>query len=412
MKSIRVLYDEWVFWGTHGGTSRLFSEVMKNLPEGFEWKLTVVCTPNEFIKAPPFNIPPSRLSYEDFVARILRGHTFPGVHRFYLALGHLFPRLFPVPEVLNRNFRMRELRKGDYDIYHVTAPHWYSFDWKVVAGRKPIVVTVCDLIPEIIAHDGKIAYFRKPLLDAASHIVAITNHTKNDLMRLYNVPEHKISVVHLGANMGDEAGKGTPDLFDESYYGVESGRYALFVGKRSHYKNFNWLLEAMAPFLRGECMNGMQCPPLKLFCTGMPFDASEVRLMRKLRIENRVVQKFVSDDEMRQVFRNAFCFLHPSLYEGFGLPVLDAFASGCPALLANASCFPEVAGDAALYFDPTDVEDFREKFTTCFVPGVRNGLIQKGHERERLFSWKKCAKETSLVYEKVLDEWNASHNNK
>lgn len=201
---IRTLYDEWGFQETHGGVSRLFSEVMKNLPEGFEWMLPQPCTVNEYLKLPPFSIPSAKLTYRDLVKKTLGGRSFPWSNRLYHVLGWMMPAKFPAHEVINYKARMQALKAGNHDIYHLTAAHWYSYDWRVVAGKKPIVVTVCDLIPEIIGHNKAMFRYRRPLLEAASHIIAITERTKNDLIRLYGVPEEKISVVYLGANMSED----------------------------------------------------------------------------------------------------------------------------------------------------------------------------------------------------------------
>ena len=393
MKPIRILYDEWGFQETHGGVSRLFSEVMKNLPEGFEWILPQTSTVNEYLRNPPFNLPSADLTFRDFVRDTLHGHFFPGANRLYRSLGHLLPRQFPAYEVVSRQERIAALKKGDYDIYHLTAAHWKSYDWKVVAGRKPIVVTVCDLIPEVVGHDAEMMRYRRPLLQAASHIIAITEYTKNDLIRLYGLPPEKISVVYLGANMGVSR-----HVRSESVGMLAEGEpFALFVGKRGGYKNFMWLVTALAPLLKTG---------LKLFCTGVPFNREEGALFEQLGVSGQVLQKFVSDNELQWLYAHACCFIHPSLYEGFGIPILDAFAAGCPAVVANASCFPEVAGDAARYFDPRgDGADLRKIISEYIGSGgekMRNTSSVAGRSRVAMFSWQKCARMTADVYRMLV----------
>lgn len=394
MKSIRILYDEWGFQETHGGVSRLFSELMKNLPEGFEWVLPQVLTVNEYLNSSPFNVPSAKLTYGEFTRSFLKGLAFPGAKRFYCLCGNLFPNVFPAHEVLNRRARMSALKKGAYDIYHLTSAHWYSYDWKVVNGRKPFVVTICDLIPELVVHNRKMERFRRPLLESAAHIIAITEHTKNDLIRLYGIPAEKITVIYLGHNMGQTV---EPRCIKE----VNQVPFVLFVGKRDGYKNFSWMVRALSPLLKEH--------NIKIFCTGSAFSDGEKRLFDDLGVVDLVVQRFVSEAEMKWLFENAVCFIHPSLYEGFGIPILDAFAAGCPAVVARASCFPEVAKDAALYFDPCDDgSELRRCLERLKADqGLRRALIEAGIRRVQAFSWQRCAQETAAVYSRVQQEWEA-----
>lgn len=394
-RPIRILYDEWGFQETHGGVSRLFSEVMKNLPEGFEWKLTMCCTVNEYLKRPPFNLPSAKLTLKDFVRTVLRGHYFPSANRLYRFLAKMFPGTFPAHEVINRKVRYEAFKKGDFDIYHVVA-----HDWEPVVGRKPLVATVCDLIPELISKDeGALRYGRR-LARAVTHYIAISECTKKDLMRVYHVPEEKISVVYLGYNMKNAQGN-IGNLPND----ILNAPYVLYVGKRAGYKNFDWMIRALSPLMKNDGGIGR----LKVFCTGVPFNEEEKALFRTLGIADRVLQRFVTDDEMQFLFEHAVCFIYPSLYEGFGIPILDAFASKCPAVVANASCFPEVAGNAALFFDPRgNGEDLRSHVVKLADwSGVcRATLIQRGLVRVKMFSWEKCARETAQVYTDILRDWS------
>ena len=106
---------------------------------------------------------------------------------------------------------------------------------------------------------------------------------------------------------------------------------------------------------------------------------------------------------MSKLFRNALTFVYPSLYEGFGIPILDAFSAGCPVILSNCSCFPEVGGDAALYFDEGDSETLRNHVKALMKDeSLRKTLIEKGKARANLFTWEKCAERTAEVYWKVF----------
>jgi glycosyltransferase involved in cell wall biosynthesis len=122
-------------------------------------------------------------------------------------------------------------------------------------------------------------------------------------------------------------------------------------------------------------------------------------LLDNLNISDRAICKFVSDEQLSELYSKAIAFVFPSLYEGFGIPVLEAFASQCPAVLANSSSLPEISGDAAVYFDPFSIDDMRNQIERVICsPSLQNELIEKGKEQVKIFSWEKCAKETMEVY--------------
>jgi glycosyltransferase involved in cell wall biosynthesis len=105
---------------------------------------------------------------------------------------------------------------------------------------------------------------------------------------------------------------------------------------------------------------------------------------------------------MPEVYAKAVAFIFPSIYEGFGFPVLEAFAAGCPAVLSNASCFPEIAGDGALYFDPYSIENMRFTIEKVILsPSIQAELIHKGKEQVKEYSWKKCAEKTAAIYREL-----------
>ena len=111
----------------------------------------------------------------------------------------------------------------------------------------------------------------------------------------------------------------------------------------------------------------------------------------------------VDGDVLSYMYQNALCFVFPSLYEGFGLPTLEAFSCGCPAIISNTSCMPEVGGDAAVYINPEDGEDILGKVKMVIKDEkLRKQMIKKGYQQNKKFSWEKCAEETKKVYEEVL----------
>ena len=114
----------------------------------------------------------------------------------------------------------------------------------------------------------------------------------------------------------------------------------------------------------------------------------------------------INGDEnlLRSLYKNAEFFIYTSKYEGFGIPILESFSQNCPVLCSNTSSLPEVAGDAAIYFNPDDYTSISEAIEKIIYSNNEKGnLIKKGRERLKLFSWEKCAEETNKVYKKILD---------
>jgi len=146
-------------------------------------------------------------------------------------------------------------------------------------------------------------------------------------------------------------------------------------------------------------------PDIFLLCAGGGnFNEEEVLLLNTLGIENQVIhQYFDTDNTLFALYQRAIAFVYPSLYEGFGIPILEAFACACPVILSNSSCFPEVAQEAALYFNTGDDEDLSHKLEEIISnSNLRNSLINKGLKRQKAFSTEKKAKETYKVYKSIL----------
>jgi glycosyltransferase involved in cell wall biosynthesis len=169
-------------------------------------------------------------------------------------------------------------------------------------------------------------------------------------------------------------------------------KYLLFTGNRGGYKNFDLFIKAVAPLLKKY--------DLRLICTARPFDKKETDLIEYLDIGNSVICRLVSEEELIALYARATAFVFPSLYEGFGIPVLEAFAAGCPAILSNTSSLPEVGGNGAVYFDPYSIDDIRTAIERVITSEtLQKELIEKGKEQVKNFSWEKCARETMNVYE-------------
>jgi glycosyltransferase involved in cell wall biosynthesis len=252
---------------------------------------------------------------------------------------------------------------------------------------KPFVLTVHDMIyelfPEYFTEDKYTVQNKRILISSASRINVISESTKKDLLRLFPEVENKITVVYHGCSF---------PVLDGI---TEKEDYILFTGARSGYKNFSNFIQALAPLLVSY--------NLKLVCTGHPFNTEEKEMLENLNIADKTICKYVSDKELIDLYAKALAFVFPSLYEGFGFPVLEAFAAGAPAVLANTSSLPEIGANAAVYFDPYSIDDMRNKIECVITsPDIQRDLMKKGKTRVKQFSWEKCASETLAVYQKLV----------
>ena len=303
--------------------------------------------------------------------------------------GFLFRILSPIVrsrEWMNERKLAARIDEGDFDVLHLAGAHEWGKAWRGAVGKKPIVVTVHDLIPEIFNMPMLESRMRRHVLSAATVIIAISENTKRDLMRLYGVPEDKIAVVYHGA-----PAMAAFDAMDDATNAVRP--YVVFVGKRDGYKNWRWLVEAMAGRLRDG---------LRLVCTWREFDEGERAFLKSLGVERNVTARSCSRDEIWELYRHALALAFPSRYEGFGLPILEAWASGCPVILSRASCFPEVGGGAALYFGLDDADALSRCLDEVGEEGRRKDLVARGRQRVGLFTWEKTAEKTLAAYEKAI----------
>lgn len=275
------------------------------------------------------------------------------------------------------------LRQNSFDVLHPT----YYYPYFLKSLKKPFVLTVHDMInelfPEYFATDP-ITKYKGVLIERADHIIAISECTKNDIRKFYNINDDKISVIHHGYQM--HITDRQPDK-----YTIE-GDYILFVGDRYGYKNFDPFIKTAAPVILKHS--------IKLICAGGgAFKNEELELINKLNIANNVRQLPVNDNQLAHLYKNAAAFIYPSLYEGFGLPVLEAFFNNCPVIMSNTSSLPEVGGDAAEYFNPTDEQSIAVAIEHVINNNKRQDELRvKGKERLKLFSFENCFQKTLQVY--------------
>lgn len=275
------------------------------------------------------------------------------------------------------------------DIVH---PTWYFPKRIPPRDGPPIVVTVFDMIPELMPehwprgnpHLAKDAYVR-----AATAICCISESTERDLRARYPRLDASTHVTHLGVGPEFRPGLPRPPGLPRDYL--------LFVGNRERYKDFGVALEAFAG-IRSEHRS------LRLVAVfGRGFTEAETADIARRGLTDAVDFYDASDTALPGVFANALVFLFPSRYEGFGLPTLEAMASGTPVVLANSSSHPEVGGDVARYFPPGDAAALgQEVLRILDDTRLRADLAARGVARAKTFSWHRTAEQTSQVYRAVL----------
>ena len=280
------------------------------------------------------------------------------------------------------------------DIVHRT---YYNNKNKI---KKSInVITVYDMIHELFRDDfsakDNTADLKSITIKQADHIICISESTKNDLLRIYDIPESNISVTYLGYHS-------LPDVksthIENQNFNNSERPFLLFVGHRGGYKNFLRFLKAVS--ISEKLVKDFDIVAFG----GGKFSVDEKRYISELGLEENQVKNIQGGDNMLSVlYSKATLFVYPSLYEGFGLPPLEAMDHSCPVVCSNTSSIPEVVGKAALKFSPSDVEDISHTMEkVLYNSSIRDDLILAGLERTKIFSWEKCAADTLEVYRSIL----------
>lgn len=374
---MRIAYDHQVFqWQTYGGVSRYFFELAARLP--------AIAGDRAVVVAP--------LHVNGYLSDLpgARGLRTPAL-----------PRTARLRGLANRVLTPLLLRSFAPDIVHETyfsaAPTWRaSASVRTASGRKAVktVLTVYDMIHEKFpadfpAHD-RTSRDKRLAVARADHVLCISRSTQRDLVDLFGVDEAKTSVTHLGFSVAPGRARPLPP--------AEREPLLLYVGQRKGYKNFEGFLRAYAASSR------IRRDFRVIAFGGGAFSPSERELVRSLGLdEDRVGQTGGDDSRLADLYGRAAALVYPSRYEGFGLPPLEAMANGCPVACARASSIPEVAGEAAEYFDPLSVEDMTQALErVLYSDERRRELAVLGRRRAAEFTWDACARRTRDIYLRLL----------
>ncbi len=306
----------------------------------------------------------------------------------------------------------------DADIVHYP---WFDFFFHSLPIRSKfkIVVTIHDVIPLLFPEYYPIGFrgkynliLQKLALRGCSHIITDSYASKKDISKYLKVPENKISVVYLAANERFKPQNDTDLIRIKRKYNLPD-RFLLYVGDANWVKNLPFLITSFSKFSKIEGFKDT-----RLVLVGGVFlkkveniDHPELkslkevnRLIKDLNLEEKVIRTGdINIDDLVCFYNLASVYIQPSIYEGFGLPLLEAFSSGTPVISSNRGSLPEIGGDAAVYFDP----EKENQFISVLVDVLQNKSLQQklsnlGLKRAEKFSWKKVADDTKQIYSKLI----------
>ncbi len=369
---IKVYYDGNIFYRQrHGGVSVVFKEIFKRIGKNREFEC--LCT------FPSHNMCPEvRDIHKAIIPRIRPYRYFPHVW-------DVFSRAYA--------FVFRP------DIFHST---YYS--WPCGGRSARNVLTIHDMIFELFPDefngeaDSKFVELKRALAHRADVIVCDSESTKRDVLRIYeDIPSERVFVIHLGV---DESFCQPVSLQEKEEFRKRSGLtkpFFLYVGRLNNpYKNVQLVLEAYTstPELYERCDLAV--------VSADRFDEQQMVLIDG---HSERVKRFAGLDahELKLVYACCQALVYPSKYEGFGIPILEAMACGAPVLAAGVSSLPEVAGDAALYFDPRSKDELREcMLQVCDNDGSRADLVSRGYENLKRFSWDRAVRQLEQIYKGLV----------
>lgn len=362
---MRILYDGKIYQiQTAGGINRYFENLINRLPKSFIPTLTSCESPN---------------------------FHYPSHHNLKT---YFYPKL-KLPSKLSSGLQKYYFRSinsiNNFDVAH---PTYYKLLTRLELNKYkcPVVLTVHDMIyeifPEIADPYGQKADYKRKAILAADAIICVSQNTKKDLLERYPSLEDKITVTYLASDVDASLSHGSEAVPSRPYY--------LYVGSRNKYKNFDGLLQAFAKTVSIQ-------PEVVLCIVGSPLNNIEEKLIAELKLANHIeYYGYVSDNHLAKLYRCSVAFVYPSLYEGFGIPPLEAMSCGTAVVASNCSSIPEVVGDAGLLFEPKAIQDLADILLLLLNSSTeRDRLIQKGYQRTQAFSWDTTAAQTINVYQSV-----------
>lgn len=367
---MKIVFDSKIFFNQKfGGPSRYYFNLFENLNN---------INPDTFIVS-PFYI-------NDYLKKSEYKKNIYGVN---------FPKIKFTGSILNKinsSFSEFLIKKIKPSIMHTT-DYFETYTDKF----NPLVVTVHDLIHEIFHSEyAKDKDYRpkEKILNQADKIVCVSKNTKIDLLKYYQIDENKITVIYHGSNFSNNFKiSNITDKIDANI------KYFLYVGSRKRYKNFFSFVEVFKK-------NKQIYDEFKIICFGggkLLNSEKKILMEKNIDLSKLIFFPYNNDELLYKLYKNAYALIYPSIYEGFGMPVLEAMSLGCPVISSNSSSLPEVYGNAALSFSPlsqNELSNNLEKIVSDYK--LREKLINLGFLQSSKFTWKNCAEETFSLYKRLV----------
>ena len=299
-------------------------------------------------------------------------------------------KCYRVSNLLFKGLRIKsqfKIKQANIDIWHATYP------LPITIKNTLKITTIHDLIPLKLPHltlDNK--RFFKELINISlqeSHcIVTVSESTKKDIIELFNYPEEKIHVTYQ-PTIFRKIDSTNNNILEK--YQLEKNNYILFVGAIEPKKNVQRIIEAYQQLRLKQ--------PLVIIGKKAWLWQEE---LKNINTSSVILLDYVSKQELQYFYQGATCFIFPSLYEGFGLPVLEAMSFGTPVITSNISSLPEVAGDAALYVDPYNTQDIAEKLNYLINNNeLREKLSKATQQRAKIFTMEKYLQKIAEIYQNL-----------
>lgn len=335
-----------------------------------------------------------RLHYDDIIYKLQRQG---GISRYWQELTTIIreSNIFKITNTKGNNFYRYLPVYTSSDIFHSS---YYRLPINTNTNLKK-VVTIHDLTYEL----GFIKSFNKSLnilqlklaIKTSDAIICVSENTKKDLLLIYPdlINHQNIYTVSHGSSLKFDVNLNLqpPIKIAKSINSIK--RYIIFVGKRVKYKNFE---AAIIGFFE-SCLPKLG---FSMICVGSKFSETEHKLIKTLNLQDKIlVFENATNQELNYLYQNAFALVYPSLYEGFGLPPLEAMNCNCPVIASNTSSIPEVVGNAGILINPYDTKEIASALESLLSNEVRNSYITKGFNRAKLFSWEKNAQKHIEIYQ-------------
>jgi glycosyltransferase involved in cell wall biosynthesis len=372
--AVKIVYDYQIFSvQKYGGISRYFHEISPRIAKMPDRDVRIVS---------PFYI------NEYFDKDSSSYNLMRGIKRNKKIGNHRTDKL---RDLINQKVSNLIIPSYNPDIIHET----YYTTKSIGSKKQKRVITVYDMIYEKFSSSidptNKLSQIKAKAIDRADHVICISESTRRDLIEIFGTDEKKVSTIHLAYTPNDN--------FDGAIQRIPQIEkpYLLYVGQRSSYKNFDRLLEV---YHNSQKLK----QDFQLVCFGGDkFSSAEIKKNQAFQLQDKVIHISGDDNILAYLYHQAVAFIYPSLYEGFGIPPLEAMSFGCPVICSNVSSIPEIVGDAGEYFDPYDLDSISHAIEkVVYSDTITSNLKRLGYERVKLFSWDLCAEQTSEIYRSLI----------